>query len=250
FYTGDHHKDFKGLSAEETKQKLEQLVKSEVDLDKDGFVTEDELRLRLLNTSRKHRKTEVNSTVTFHDDNKDGKVSWEEFKKAHFTHTEGKEDDKATKEQMAEDEAKFKYADVNGDGMLDLHEYVTFYHPGDDERMSAWVIQDTLKKHDTDKDGMISKSEYMATFSDANNDAKIELEKDFDTSFDKNKDGKLDQTEIRHWLFPDDDMAKEEPAHMIKEADDNKDGKLSMEEILKHSSVFVDNGETPEHDEL
>lgn len=55
---------------------------------------------------------------------KDGKVSWEEFKKHHYT--DGDED----KEQMAEDEEKFKYADANGDGGLELKEYMSFYHPG------------------------------------------------------------------------------------------------------------------------
>ena len=56
---------------------------------------------------------------------KDGKVSWDEFKKHHYTDVDDND-----KEQMAEDEEKFKFADVNGDGGLDLKEYMTFYHPG------------------------------------------------------------------------------------------------------------------------
>jgi hypothetical protein len=31
---------------------------------------------------------------------------------------------------MKEDEDKFKHADANGDGGLDLQEYMSFYHPG------------------------------------------------------------------------------------------------------------------------
>lgn len=31
---------------------------------------------------------------------------------------------------MQDDEEKFKYADANGDGGLDLKEYMSFYHPG------------------------------------------------------------------------------------------------------------------------
>lgn len=58
---------------------------------------------------------------------KDGKVSWEEFKKGHFT-DDGKDED--SKEQMKEDEEKFKVADEDGDGKLDLEEYLAFYHPG------------------------------------------------------------------------------------------------------------------------
>ena len=38
---------------------------------------------------------------------------------------------------------------------------------------------------------------------------------------------------------------------MIKEADDDKDGKLSMDEILKNHKVFVDDPMANEnHDEL
>ena len=58
---------------------------------------------------------------------KDGKVSWEEFKKGHFT-DDGKDED--SKQQMKEDEEKFKFADEDGDGKLDLEEYLAFYHPG------------------------------------------------------------------------------------------------------------------------
>ena len=58
---------------------------------------------------------------------KDGKISWEEFKKGHFS-DDGKDDD--SKEQMKEDEEKFKFADEDGDGKLDLEEYMAFYHPG------------------------------------------------------------------------------------------------------------------------
>lgn len=58
---------------------------------------------------------------------KDGKVSWEEFKKGHFS-DDGKDDE--TKEQIKEDGEKFKFADEDGDGKLDLEEYMAFYHPG------------------------------------------------------------------------------------------------------------------------
>lgn len=64
-------------------------------------------------------------------------MSWEEFKKHHYTHD--KEDDKeGDKEQMEEDEAKFKHADVDGDGGLNLDEYISFYHPGVSDNDQCW----------------------------------------------------------------------------------------------------------------
>ena len=52
------------------------------------------------------------------------------------------------------------------------------------------------------------------------------------------------------WLFPDDEFAAEEPKTLIKEADDNKDGKLSMPEIVKNYELFIDEDEPSNHDEL
>lgn len=90
-----------------------------------------------------------------------------------------------------------------------------------------------------------------ATFSDVNDDAKEEMEKDFNNNFDKDSSGKLDKDEMKLWLFPDDDFSTEEPKTLIKEADEDKDGKLSMDEIRKNYKVFVeDEADDSNHDEL
>ena len=52
------------------------------------------------------------------------------------------------------------------------------------------------------------------------------------------------------WLFPDDEFASEEPKTLLKEADENKDGKLSMQEVLKNYELFVDDESPSTHDEL
>lgn len=87
------------------------------------------------------------------------------------------------------------------------------------------------------------------TFSDINDDAKEEMEKDFAKTFDKDNNGKLDKNEMKSWLFPDDDFSIEEPKALIKEADDDKDGKLSMDEIMKNYKVFIEDADS-DHDEL
>ena len=94
----------------------------------------------------------------------------------------------------------------------------------------------------------------LDTFNDVNGESKAELKKDFSENYDKNKDGKLTREEMRHWVLPDDELAAEEPKKLMKEADDDKDGKLSIGEINKHLHAFMDtnleeNDET-EHDEL
>ena len=63
-------------------------------------------------------------------------MSWEEFKKGHYS-DDGKDED--SKEQMKEDEEKFKFADEDGDGKLDLEEYMAFYHPGVSKKQSVFL---------------------------------------------------------------------------------------------------------------
>ena len=109
--------------------------------------------------------------------------------------------------------------------------------------MTSW----TLGKHVLTYGSFLHST---ASFNDLSGDAKEELEKDFNNNFDKNKDGKLDKTEMTGWLFPDDEFAAEEPKTLIKEADDNKDGKLSMPEIVKNYELFIDEDEPSNHDEL
>lgn len=76
-------KDFKGLSAEDAKNKLKDMITNEVDLNKDGFVTEDEIRARLRATTKQNRMRELNSTMMAHDDGEtldehayDGKIAF------------------------------------------------------------------------------------------------------------------------------------------------------------------------------
>lgn len=66
--SGDNYTEFKGLAPEEAKTKLAQLIKDEVDLDKDDFLTEDEIRQRLHVTTKEYRKKEVMETMKQHDE--------------------------------------------------------------------------------------------------------------------------------------------------------------------------------------
>ena len=57
---------------------------------------------------------------------------------------------------------------------------------------------------------------------------------------DKNKDGKLDRDEIRAWVLPNNQaLAMEEAVHLIHETDSNRDGQLSMDEILDKYTLWV-----------
>lgn len=71
FVLGDQLTAFQDLQDEDAKKKkLQELVVNEVDTNKDGFVTEDEIRARLIKTTKEQRKHEMNNTMITHDDSK------------------------------------------------------------------------------------------------------------------------------------------------------------------------------------
>lgn len=57
---------------------------------------------------------------------------------------------------------------------------------------------------------------------------------------DKDSDGKLNKEEMREWIMPlNFDHAEAEAKHLVGIADDDKDGKLSPEEVIAHYDTFV-----------
>ncbi|NWI11959.1 RCN3 protein, partial [Crypturellus soui] len=57
---------------------------------------------------------------------------------------------------------------------------------------------------------------------------------------DLDGDGRLDAAEVAHWLRPPAaDPDELEAKHLVHEADSDKDGALSADEILSHWDLFV-----------
>lgn len=62
----------------------------------------------------------------------------------------------------------------------------------------------------------------------------------FSPSRDSNKDGYLDAVEVRDWIAPPEfDHAEAEARHLVFEADDDADEKLTKAEILEKYDLFV-----------
>ena len=66
------------------------------------------------------------------------------------------------------------------------------------------------------------------------------LQKRFKEEFDKDGNGFLQGMEVVEWAIPGDaDLAVHETSHLFYEADDDKDERLTREEIGKHLEIFV-----------
>ncbi|KAL3307045.1 calcineurin inhibitor, partial [Cichlidogyrus casuarinus] len=119
-----------------------------------------------------------------------------------------------------------------------------------------------LAEVDQDKDGYVSEEEYLKDMGFANADPSQEEHRQTEINLfrqkrDKDHDGKLNFDEFMEWLVPHpEQFVKEEAEHLISQSDDDKDGKVSKEEMQKYHRVFsgsqiTDYGDVlRRHDEL
>ncbi|KAM3176362.1 hypothetical protein ACTXT7_006674 [Hymenolepis weldensis] len=246
-----------GQSPSMTKQEGEKLLAElvdKMDLDKDGYIMEEELRKWLKHVASRYVEQDVKRTY-------DGYVR--EFKTDYITFEQHKtrlsddfdedvdSDDEELKDAIARDEKRFRIADKDGDGKLTREEFAAFLHPEEFEEMRDIVIDETLDDLDTNRDGKIDLDEYTsevffveAWLQDSQNNPQSKLfichediwadespapewvkteQKQFKDIRDKDKDGFLDREEIRAWLFPTDyDHIESELKHLMSETDDDK----------------------------
>ncbi|XP_061829784.1 reticulocalbin-3 isoform X1 [Nerophis lumbriciformis] len=173
-------------------------------------------------------------------------------------------DDKATyKSMLTRDERRFRMADRDGDGIATREEFTAFLHPEEFDYMRDLVVQETIEDIDKNGDGKIDLYEYigdMYTPEDGESEPEwVQTEKKHFTEMrDANKDGHMDSSEVAHWILPGEvDHADNEAKHLIHETDNNQDEKMSKKEILANWNMFVGSqatnyGEdlTKRHDEL
>lgn len=240
-------KEFDELEPEEAKRRLGILAK-DMDKNKDGYVSKEELVDWIMNSFRKLDMEDSLEQFEECDENNDNKVTWREYLTRHhgFNINDYKDDYATEKEAVEEftkvldeDKKKFDAADVDKDGALTKKEHVAFLYPADFPHMHDIELERTLEEHDKNGDGTITKEEFLAD-TDKNDKELLLLEEERFGDFDKNKDGVLDKKEITDWVLPDNnEAAVEEADHLIERSDKDKDGKLSIEEIVNNHEDFV-----------
>ncbi|XP_061551596.1 calumenin-B-like [Phycodurus eques] len=147
------------------------------------------------------------------------------------------------RKMMLRDKRRFKLADLDGDQNANRQELAAFIHPENFDHMHDIVVVETMEDMDMNGDGVIDLQEYVGdTYSQEGTVpswVKTESEK-FTALRDKNEDGKMDKEETRAWVTRSDyDHAMTEAKHLVNEADANKDGRLTKAEILDKYDLFV-----------
>lgn len=269
FLGREEARSFDQLTPEESKDKLGKIVER-IDYDKDGYVTAEELKSWIKRVQKRYIYENVAKIWRDYDTNKDNKISWDEYKQATYGYYlanpeefQDGNDQFSFKKMMPRDERRFKTADLDGDMAASREEFTSFLHPEEFEHMKDIVVLETLEDIDKNGDGFIDQDEYIADMfaheeGGPEPDWVASEREQFADFRDLNKDGKMDKDEIRHWILPQDyDHAQAEARHLVYESDQDKDQRLSRDEILENSNMFVGSqatnyGEdlTRNHDEL
>jgi Ca2+-binding EF-hand superfamily protein len=223
------------------------VTKEGMDANGDGFVDSIELSTWVLHSFKNLAVEDGLDRFEEEDLDEDGYVSWSEHLKDNFDIENEDMDqiqDKESQSMVIEDKALWKAADADKDGRLNRDEFPAFNTPEEFEHMKDIMYQLTLVRRDKNGDGLLDLNEFLLDENGQLPDRKSDLytsEKDkFEKDYDVDKDGFLNRKEVLLWIIPDnDDMSAQEAEHLILSSDDDGDGKLSVSEIVSHHDIFV-----------
>lgn len=148
---------------------------------------------------------------------------------------------------------KFKWTDVEQmpmDNKLNKEEFLAFRHPEQSGLAMKKMIETILNSLDTNNDGKLTLTEFVALPpGDVEDDEQKKLDdryqderkKEFINAIDGDKNGIATQKELEDYVDPrNPQQSKAEAVNLLQMLDDNKDGKVSMDEMFKHKDIFVD----------
>ncbi|KAL1203104.1 Calcium-dependent protein kinase 4 [Cardamine amara subsp. amara] len=238
---------------------------------RDGFVSLKELQTWMMQQTEDNMGYRTANELELQDKDKDGVITFHEFL-PQFSKQDIEKNEKGHGEAGWWME-QFKNSDFDHNGSLDIEEFNNFLHPEDSRNgdIQRWVLKERMTGMDTNGDGKLEYKEFVDNaYEMCKEFAKFEMEEDENVptaqllfaELDRDKDRFLVADELRpilHYLQPGEmSYAKYYSTFLCHEADDDKDGKLSLEEMLHHEDVFykavhhedLDDEDYFDHDEL
>lgn len=260
-----HHEVFlgsmvkEGILVWENMAGYKKLIKvfHQVDKNSDHQIDKDEMKNWIHDRILEHYKNshdESDAVFLKVDHDKDGKVSWPEYKAQllgldpkdyvndNYTVIEDKDS------QFAKEVSHWLKADFNEDKLLDQKEFLAFHHPESNKNTIAMMVDEFTPSFDTNHDGIISIEEFTALPPGEVDEDGAEMDKqyqeerrrEFKEDMDSNGDDKVDRDEMMAYLDPRHKQhALKEAEYLMRSSDRNMDGNISEHEMLMSYSVFT-----------
>jgi len=165
-----------------------------MDSDADGKMSMSEALAFSQRTRSQTAQKESDQILQDLDTSKDGLLSLEEHLHAfeeHFDVTDELQLRQLKERHMLE-ELKFKASDVDGNGLLSLHEMVTLFFPETHSDVLDVEVRSAMSRRDIDSDGKLDVKEFW------NSRVSTEEEEDF-KALDADGDGLIDLAELTSW---------------------------------------------------
>ncbi|KAK8511888.1 hypothetical protein V6N13_073720 [Hibiscus sabdariffa] len=217
---------------------------------KDGKISALELGVWIRQQVVDRLNYRTNKLMSWHDKNGDGAISFSEYL-PQFTPKD------IERNSMGHGEAgwwmeQFKNADLDSSGDLDFNECKNFLHPedSDNKEIQRWLLREKMKRMDEDEDGHLNLNEFKEqaydiyrSYVDFKNSAtRTPTAEEKFAELDHDNDKKLSIEELRpilSYLHPGELFYANYFSHyLMREADDNKDGYLTLQEMLNHDNIF------------
>ncbi|XP_053955903.1 45 kDa calcium-binding protein [Anastrepha ludens] len=192
----------------------------------------------------------------------DGLITWEEyhhfFLKEHGMtdadideHNEIKHTalNRKAREDMMRDKARWSEAARTDLFSLTIDEYLSFRHPESSISNLLELVDDLLRQFDQDGDDQLTIEEFSEVNVDDDEDLRrkslisqtvVERREEFKRIIDKNNDGKADREELLNYVNPKTPRyALQEAATLFSLCDENKDGRLTLNELTENAEIFL-----------
>ena len=259
-----------------------------IDIDGDRIVSKDELRIWHYTQARNNSENRAEHEFDVTDNDHDGYVTLKEYLEDDFDiDVTGNGTEKEMEEYnvrwIRNARKVFELTDTDKDGKLNRTEFFYFIHPEEGKHGSEigkHLVAETIRDHDMNMDEKLNFTEFFESLfhqvdevedeeSNSNDDENSRNNNNdaYEESvmrvralalfarLDKDKDGLVTSRELHadeatyKKLHPtNDDHARDQSASLMVDADENKDGGLSLVEILKNKMMFYSTAMTSEDD--
>ncbi|KAJ0094739.1 hypothetical protein Patl1_16431 [Pistacia atlantica] len=222
----------------------------------DGYISESELTDWNMQQAERDVMHRTQRELETHDKNRDGLVSFAEYEPPSWVRN-------ADNSSFGYDmgwwkEEHFNASDADGDGLLNITEFNDFLHPADSKnpKLILWLCKEEVRERDSDKDGKVNFKEFfhglfdlvrnyddeVHNSSDPSDDSMDAPARQLFSQLDKDGDGYLSDVEllpIIGKLHPSERYyAKQQADYIISQADTDKDGRLTLIEMIENPYVF------------